>query len=114
MVLHHIPPKSRRQLLKDIYRVLEPGGYFIFKEHDSNDKLDNYLIDIEHSIYELILSDKPNINFLYDYKAWYFSKRKILSEMNDIGFKFRKKHFSPSKKYNYTNKYFCLVTKSEE
>lgn len=33
-VFHHIPPKERAQQLKEIHRVLKPGGLFINFEHN--------------------------------------------------------------------------------
>ena len=49
MVLHHV--KLLDEELSEIYRVLKPGGIFYIREHNSENKFDQLLIDIEHMIY---------------------------------------------------------------
>lgn len=111
MVLHHIPPINRLKLIRDIYRVLKKGGYLIIKEHNSMNRYDEHLIDVEHAIYEMVIPEKINSNFLKKYKAYYFSKEYLENKLLKLGFKIKKIYFTPYKKINYTNKYFLLAQK---
>lgn len=48
-VLHHIPPDSRVNIMKEVSRVLTPGGYVIIREHDDNYDPDFYVfLDLLH------------------------------------------------------------------
>lgn len=49
MSLHHI--KNHESYIKEIYRILRPGGFVFIKEHDSWTAFDAMLVDIEHAIY---------------------------------------------------------------
>ena len=52
MVLHHV--KNLNTLLSEINRITKMGGYFIIKEHDSFNNLDNMLIDIQHAMFSIV------------------------------------------------------------
>lgn len=48
-VLHHIPPDIRLNLMSEIYRVLEPEGIVIIREHNDNKDITFYkFIDLIH------------------------------------------------------------------
>lgn len=111
MVLHHIPPKIRSKLIKDIYRVLKPRGILVVKEHDIRNISDKYLADIEHYIYEMIIPKEQNIDFYKTYMGSYISRKKLIEELKNIGFKIGLTYYTPERKWNYTRKYFMSFTK---
>lgn len=85
-VLHHI--KRYNDIIKEIYRVLKPGGLLVLREHDCRDEFDRMLIDVEHSIYETTLKqiDKINIlKYLSEYEAYYKSRTEWNTLLKDIG-----------------------------
>ena len=43
-VFHHIEPIDRPDVLKEIYRVLKPGGFFLMIEHNPLNPLTNYIV----------------------------------------------------------------------
>jgi len=69
MVLHHVDKLDI--LLKEINRCLQPGGYFIIREHDAVNDLDYMMIDVEHAINELVIPDKVNEKFYKEYYGVY-------------------------------------------
>lgn len=69
MVLHHV--QNLDYVLDEIQRVLKPGGYFLIKEHDCWNVMDGMLIDIEHSIYRILVDNEKSEQFL-DPKSYYF------------------------------------------
>lgn len=43
-VFHHIEPEERAGALKEILRVLKPGGYFLMIEHNPINPVTNYIV----------------------------------------------------------------------
>jgi SAM-dependent methyltransferase len=60
--LHHIPPARLLPFLREVLRILRPGGVFIFREHDVNlDRHDSQkwgcpleMVDMAHSIFNAV------------------------------------------------------------
>jgi ubiquinone/menaquinone biosynthesis C-methylase UbiE len=69
--LHHM--KNQDLVISELYRVIEPGGYVIIREHDCDSVLMKILIDIEHCIFEDVLKD-PSEGFIETYHGCYRSK----------------------------------------
>lgn len=49
MILHH--EKNYKELIKEIYRVLRPGGFFVMREHDCISETVAAVINIMHYFY---------------------------------------------------------------
>jgi uncharacterized protein len=76
-VLHHIPYKSQKKLLNQIYNVIDENGILVIKDvHDEN-KLKfflNYLVD------KMMTGNQ---------KLYYKKKKELISLLKKIGFKVR-------------------------
>ena len=106
MVLHHVI-KDHELLLKDVYRVLKPGGQLIIEEHNFNDDIVNDLIDIYHFSYELIVSRKFNFQYYNEYAIRRFTYDELHDELQNMGFK----EFKYSPRRGPLNKYYVVVLK---
>jgi 2-polyprenyl-3-methyl-5-hydroxy-6-metoxy-1,4-benzoquinol methylase len=51
MVLHHVPEEVLLEYIAEIYKLLNPGGVFVIKEHDCYNAADYMIADLEHSLY---------------------------------------------------------------
>ena len=82
MCLHHIVEKNKIQnLLNQIYKLLKKDGILLIKEHDSDSKYMDYLLDIFHGMYARVWSDPPEtLNFCGTYSAYYRSR----AEWDDV------------------------------
>ncbi len=77
-LIHHLLTADYEPTIKEIYRVLKPGGYFFFREHDvgkDDHKLQNYLKDI-HSGY----NDFSPVT--------YWSRPELQKNLESYGFKY--------------------------
>lgn len=63
-VLHHIPPNFRLNIIKEISRVLVPGGYIIIREHNDNHDFNFYIfLDLLHLFW--YISESESFDPLY-------------------------------------------------
>ncbi len=82
MVLHHVPKENLNSLLKEIFRVMKPGGVLIIREHDAKGK-DFMLLDTLHEYYDYVLDPLCTWN---ESHANYFSLKQISKKLMDVGF----------------------------
>lgn len=96
--LHHIPTDSLHKLLKEISRVLKPGGRYVIFEHNIVNDFDHLIVDIDHSMYSYIIDRKPYTDYSYymNYMEFdfVFSKYGLVNSdryplTNNIGFDVR-------------------------
>jgi SAM-dependent methyltransferase len=64
MVFHHIDINKRDIIIREINRCLKPGGYLLFREHDTMSNHDKMLADIEHSLYDYVMKEIPDKNYI--------------------------------------------------
>ena len=86
--LHHISDIELKKIIINFDRILTDGGMLILREHDSPDKEFNNLLDIQHLLYDTVISQ----NTTYDefFKTFY-SNYKNIKEWNKILYKFKLK-----------------------
>jgi len=67
-VLHHV--QDLDYTVRDLVRKLKKGGMFIIREHDCYNSVIRVLIDVEHSLYEVVKkdTDKLNAGYLFETK----------------------------------------------
>ena len=88
MVLHHITQVDIS--CKELRRVLKPGGLLFLREHDCENEDESRHIDIEHSLFELVLSSKSKqetIEYLANYDAEYRPLKMWTKMLSKAGFK---------------------------
>lgn len=54
VVFHHLPYDTLDKAVREIYRLLKPGGVLIVKEHDSTCATDVACINWEHILYHVV------------------------------------------------------------
>ena len=109
--LHHV--NSLQPFLKEIYRVVKPGGFFIIIEHDSYNDYDKMLLDIEHKMYGVIYDkredycDKPDFMETYNRFEWRFL-------LEQVGFKYVRDdvlYFNTEREIRYDKPFFSIFAK---
>jgi len=106
-VFHHIPIIDRQLILKEVYRILKPGGYLYLREHDVASKNDKELIQflqLVHGVYIMIRDE----DYL-DYYAEYFNFDYLTNIMAHNNFNLLDKTDIDTKKFQ--NIYTCLFQK---
>lgn len=107
-VLHHVEFIDFH--LKEIHRILKPGGIVVIKEHDCNNLSTQLLIDIEHMIHEFVEPEEANTKILNSYAAFYKSFNELNDIMQSIGFEFVSDDYNFHLK-NPTRYYFVTYRK---
>jgi 2-polyprenyl-3-methyl-5-hydroxy-6-metoxy-1,4-benzoquinol methylase len=88
-VLHHINMKEIKTIIKTFDRILSKKGIIILYEHDCNSVLMKNLIDLEHIIFDVVISKK--ITYEKFIKS-YFAEYKTKEEFEKIFSKYFKKY----------------------
>jgi 2-polyprenyl-3-methyl-5-hydroxy-6-metoxy-1,4-benzoquinol methylase len=84
-VLHHL--ENVDLTIWELHRCLRPGGILFVREHDAISPAVHTLIDIEHSLFEMVQKE-PDFDYLQNYRARYFSKAELLQKMTKAGFQY--------------------------
>ena len=116
-VLHHIKEEELYNTIKDLYRMLKPGGILLLKEHNApidDEKRDSFtrVEDVLHDLYDFVIDNEMN----WDDED-YYAKYKSLVEW-DTSFKTVGFHLLPKQnklvmdiQRNPQNKYTRIYTK---
>jgi SAM-dependent methyltransferase len=102
MVLHHIPKNNLNFLLREINRVMKPGGILILREHDVHTYEQSYLLNVMHDFYDYVWTDNP-IEKSDQWDAEYKSSKEWTSLLQNNNFVPRE---SPNIYFGDKNPYF--------
>lgn len=107
--LHHIPKKEYDYILSNFYRILSTDGCLVLFEHNCTDKKWASLIDLEHAIYDIVVSKKISyVNFVEnEHYARYLSINNWLKLFQKYGFKQR----MVKELKNKDNSFYLYLTK---
>ncbi len=84
MVLHHI--KDIENEMKELNRIIVPGGYVVLREHNAENINEKILIDIEHRIYNMVIDDKLKNCNIDDDNNYYTGNINNKTIKKDIGY----------------------------
>ena len=101
--LHHIDDSE--YALREIWRVLQPGGFLFVREHSCETLEDKIVIDMEHMLYEVV-NDK-NWSAFNNFRANYFSRIRLQQVMQYVGFR----EMYHSKPTGFSNCYYTVWQK---
>lgn len=74
-VLHHIP--NIEETVKELKRIIKPGGTILISEHDCHDDEFAKLLDIEHEIFDIVINKSVTYDeFIKMYYGKYWPKEK--------------------------------------
>jgi SAM-dependent methyltransferase len=76
-VLHHV--QDLDYTVRDLVKKLKTGGMFIIREHDCNDAVTRVLIDVEHSLFEVVKKETVELNAGYLFETIDSDKYKSIS-----------------------------------
>lgn len=108
-VFHHI--EFLNFYLKELFRILKPGGILIIREHDCLNSSNQILIDIEHVIHEYVVPDTPNDKIFDTYYAFYKSYKELNSILEKNGFVYVKSNYNFDEIINPTRYYYSIYKK---
>jgi ubiquinone/menaquinone biosynthesis C-methylase UbiE len=85
--LHHIPTKEYGNILKTFHRILTKDGCMVLYEHNCSEKNWAGLIDIEHALFDVVVSKKKIYStYVKTYYSKYLSIIKWESLFKKAGF----------------------------
>ncbi len=85
MCFHHV--RHPQIIMKEIMRLLRPGGLLVIREHHCDSPLFGQLLDVMHGLYALVENSVPEDPlFLSTYAAWYRSKEEWTRQFHENGF----------------------------
>ena len=95
MVLHHLNDNGQNILINDCYNKLNKGGFLLIKEHNITNKIQNFLIDLLHNFYMIILiKDKIEFQEVEEYFSNYLTNQKLNKLLKKAGFQQVKRNSS--------------------
>lgn len=83
--LHHI--NDMNNVIKEVYRLLKPGGVCIIREHDARSEVIKKLCHVEHLLYAYFADGMKLLDFYNEYYAQYYSKVEMVNLFKSAGFK---------------------------
>jgi len=130
MSLHHI--RDADKMISEIFRVLQPGGVCVIREHDfpeDNQRADiksgesraegfRHFLDVIHGLFSLVLSNPREVessqSFCKEYFANYRSLRSWQLAMNNVGFVEELSTRRPIRGPNLLRQYWAVFKKPDD
>lgn len=111
LTLHHI--QDMNNFIKEIYRIIKPGGYLLLIEHSVYTDYDRLLINIQHLLYSALYDKKKNYlenpDYIYCYNM--YELHYIMLKNNFIACKTDILVFNNEFKLKYDNIFYSFYKK---
>ena len=111
MVLHHIDKVEIT--CQELRRIIKPGGLLFLREHDCENEEESRLIDLEHSVYELVLSTKSKQNileYLANYEGYYRPMNEWKKMLSQAGFQEVEHKYEPARGFTkYATRVYIAI-----
>lgn len=107
-VLHHIPDDEIKVIIKEFSRILSSNGIIVLKEHNSTSEEFDKLLDMQHMIYDTVITQTTNYN---TFVKKFYSNYKNIQEWNKLFNNFYIVKLIKLKKMD--NSYICIYKKIE-
>ena len=95
--LHHIRNSDIKKIIENFYRILTDDGIIILKEHNCISKEFGKLLDIQHMLYDTVISQ---ISTYDSYIEKFYSNYKSIKEWNNLFKDFKVVKFIDLKGYD--------------
>lgn len=104
--LHHIKENEYDNILDNFNRILSDKGIIVLYEHNNINNI-NKIIDIEHCLYDVVMTQKMNYDeFVNDFYAKYLQ----INEWESLFSKYFKKYYS-YEMHNIDNSFYMFLRK---
>ena len=105
--LHHIKENEYNSILDNFNRILSDKGIIILYEHNNNINNINKIIDIEHCLYDVVMTQQLTYDkFINDFYAKYLQ----INEWESLFSKYFKKYYS-YEMHNIDNSFYMFLRK---
>ncbi len=108
--LHHIKESEYKSILENFNRILSPEGIIVLYEHNNNSQDIVNLIDLEHCLYDVVLSQKLTYRQFLDPK-YFYAKYLSINRWEYIFSKYFKKYYYYEMN-NLDNSFFMFFRKN--
>ena len=116
MTLHHMTHLT--SMLREIKRILKPGGKFIIRDHDTTSIYLSVYFDITHLVYSTVVGDENTPEeFVKEFRTMYKTKEKWIEIIKSVGFKLERwiwpEHKRNTGRSDVTNAFYALFINPE-
>jgi ubiquinone/menaquinone biosynthesis C-methylase UbiE len=104
--LHHIKESEYNYILENFNRILSDKGVVVLYEHNNNNYNIANLIDLEHCLYDVVLSQKLTYEQFID-TTYFYAKYYHMNQWENIFSKYFKKYYY-YEMHNIDNSFFMF------
>ncbi len=104
--LHHIKENEFDYIMENLNRILSDKGIIVLYEHNNNNNNISNLIDLEHCLYDVILSQKLTYKQFID-PNFFYAKYLRIEQWENIFSKYFKKYYY-YEMHNIDNSFFMF------
>jgi ubiquinone/menaquinone biosynthesis C-methylase UbiE len=108
--LHHIKESDFEYIMNNLNRILSDKGIIVLYEHNNNNYNISKLIDLEHCLYDVVLSQKLTYKQFLDPK-YFYAKYLSINQWERIFYKYFKKYYY-YEMHNLDNSFFMFFRKN--
>ena len=108
--LHHIKESEYDYIMNNLNRILSNKGIIVLYEHNNNNYNIAKLIDLEHCLYDVVLSQKLTYKQFID-TTYFYAKYLQINQWENVFSKYFKKYYY-YEMHNLDNSFFMFLRKN--